>query len=42
MTAASEFHRAKRVYLERAALAALSPDQVAGFRAVVTALQEAC
>jgi MarR family transcriptional regulator, organic hydroperoxide resistance regulator len=34
--------RAAVADLERAALADLSPDQVAGFRAVVTALQEAC
>jgi len=34
--------RAAVADLERAALAALSPDQVAGFRAVVTALREAC
>jgi MarR family transcriptional regulator, organic hydroperoxide resistance regulator len=34
--------RAAVADLERAALAALSPDQVAGFRAVVTALGEAC
>jgi MarR family transcriptional regulator, organic hydroperoxide resistance regulator len=34
--------RAAVADLEHTALAALSPDQVAGFRAVVTALQEAC
>jgi MarR family transcriptional regulator, organic hydroperoxide resistance regulator len=34
--------RAAVADLERAALADLSPDQVAGFHAVVTALQEAC
>jgi MarR family transcriptional regulator, organic hydroperoxide resistance regulator len=34
--------RAAAADLERAALTTLSPDQVAGFHAVVTALQEAC